>query len=72
MHFSLLSMVMSVAAMGASAVVGCHCWLAARRRDRRHGLRHEEWTRLSPALRGIDAELDRLWAAESVRLGRHR
>jgi hypothetical protein len=59
---------MSVAAIAASAAVGCHCWLAARRRDRYH----HEWARLSPALRGIDAELDRLWAAESVRFRRHR
>jgi hypothetical protein len=63
---------MSVAAMAASAAVGCHWWLAARRRERQHGQRHDEWARLSPALRGIDAELDRLWAAESVRLRRHR
>jgi hypothetical protein len=63
----LLSLVISVAALAASAAVGCHCWLAARRRARRH----DEWARLSPALRSVDAELDRVWAVESVRLGRH-
>lgn len=66
MHCSLLSLVISVAALAASAAVGCHCWLAARQRDRHH----DEWARLRPALRGIDAELNRLWVAESARLGR--
>lgn len=67
MHFSLLSLVSCVVVAVVAVGVRWHCWYAVRRRDRRR----EEWARLSVELRGLDADLDQVWAAEVERLRRH-
>lgn len=58
MHFILLAVILCVALAGAAGAVAC-CCREARRRERRR----TEWARLAPRLRGLDEELDRIWAA---------
>lgn len=58
MHFSLLSLVISVAVLIASAAVSGYCWRVARRRRRDGGRHDSEWARLTAALRDLDQELD--------------
>jgi hypothetical protein len=66
MHYILLTVVVLSAALAAAAsAVVCYC-RAARRRVRRRA----EWARLAPGLRGLDEELERIWAAGQR--GRHR
>lgn len=58
MHFILLTVVLCVALAGAAGAIACCC-----RDARRRGQRQAEWARLAPGLRGLDEELDRIWAA---------
>ena len=62
----MLSLVLCVVVTIAAAGVWCYCWLTARRRDRQH----REWARLAARLRGVDEDLDRVWAADE-RTWRH-
>lgn len=71
MHLSLLSLMISVAVLVASAAVSCYCWQIARRRRRDYGRHDGEWARLTAALRDVDRKLD--WvAATAARDGRYR
>jgi hypothetical protein len=63
-HFSALNLALCAAFGAGWAAVGWYCWRCARRRARQHA----EWAGAAAGLRDLDAELDRVWAAELRRI----
>ncbi len=66
MHFSMLNVILFAAVVACWSALGWYSFLSERRRSRQQA----EWTRAAAAMSGLDAELDRVWAAENERIKR--